>query len=76
MSYFQQLGANLEDASLFIALELVQAEIIGQITREGFVKGWSSQPYVTLSTLVYILFCISIHLILDSDIKCSERKRT
>lgn len=42
MSYFQNLGANLEDASLFIALELVQAENIGQITREGFVKGWGS----------------------------------
>ncbi|KAH7041341.1 Cullin binding-domain-containing protein [Microdochium trichocladiopsis] len=44
MSYFQNLGANLEDASLFIALELVQAENIGQITREGFVKGWASTP--------------------------------
>ncbi|KXJ88941.1 Cullin binding-domain-containing protein [Microdochium bolleyi] len=44
MSYFQQLGANLEQASLFIALELVQAENIGQISREGFVKGWSSVP--------------------------------
>lgn len=42
MSYFQELGANLEDASLFLALEIVQAENIGSISRQGFVKGWAA----------------------------------
>ncbi len=42
MSYLQHLGANIEDASLFIVLEIVQAPSIGEITREGFVQGWKA----------------------------------
>ncbi|RYO89150.1 hypothetical protein DL764_008622 [Monosporascus ibericus] len=42
MAYLQSLGANLEDASLFIILEIVQAPSIGEITREGFVQGWKA----------------------------------
>jgi DCN1-like protein 1/2 len=42
MAYLEQLGANLEDASLFLALEIVQAPSIGEITREGFVNGWKA----------------------------------
>jgi len=40
MSYLQSIGVDLEDASVFIAVELLQAPSIGEITREGFVKGW------------------------------------
>jgi DCN1-like protein 1/2 len=41
MSYFSEgLKVNLEDASLFIPLELFQAPSIGEITRKGFVDGW------------------------------------
>ncbi|KAI4868445.1 DUF298-domain-containing protein [Hypoxylon rubiginosum] len=44
MTYLQGIGVDLEGASLFLAMELVQAPTIGEITREGFVKGWKTQP--------------------------------
>lgn len=41
MSYLgNELKINLEDASLFVALEMFQAPVIGEITRSGFVEGW------------------------------------
>ncbi|KAI0390398.1 DUF298-domain-containing protein [Xylariaceae sp. FL0594] len=40
MNYLQSVGVELEDASLFIAMELLKAPGIGEITREGFVNGW------------------------------------
>ncbi|KAI8626133.1 DUF298-domain-containing protein [Xylariaceae sp. FL1651] len=40
MSYLQSVGVGLEDASLFIAVELLQAPNIGEIPRAGFVNGW------------------------------------
>jgi DCN1-like protein 1/2 len=40
MAYLTELGVNLEDASSLIPLEIVQAPAIGEMTREGFVKGW------------------------------------
>ncbi|KAI1348668.1 Cullin binding-domain-containing protein [Xylaria sp. FL0043] len=40
MGYLQSIGVGLEDASLFIAVELLQAPSIGEITRAGFVSGW------------------------------------
>ncbi|KAK7756266.1 Scaffold-type E3 ligase [Diatrype stigma] len=42
MNYLQNLGANLEDASFFIILEIVRAPSIGEISREGFVEGWKA----------------------------------
>ncbi|KEZ45268.1 hypothetical protein SAPIO_CDS2058 [Scedosporium apiospermum] len=42
MSYLQDLNVNLENASLFVALELFQAPSIGEITRKGFVEGWKN----------------------------------
>ncbi|KAI0017552.1 Cullin binding-domain-containing protein [Xylariomycetidae sp. FL0641] len=41
MAYLESIGTNLEDASLFVAMELLQAPSIGSITRSGFVKGWN-----------------------------------
>lgn len=40
MSYLQSIGVGLEDASLFLAVELLQAPSIGEIPRAGFVSGW------------------------------------
>ncbi|KAI2642483.1 DUF298-domain-containing protein [Xylaria nigripes] len=40
MRYLQSIGVGLEDASLFVAIELLQAPSIGEITRAGFVDGW------------------------------------
>ncbi|KAI1105642.1 Cullin binding-domain-containing protein [Jackrogersella minutella] len=46
MTYLNAIGVDLEGASLFLAMELVQAPTIGEITREGFIKGWKGQPGV------------------------------
>ncbi|KAI1435165.1 DUF298-domain-containing protein [Xylaria sp. CBS 124048] len=40
MRYLESIGVNLEDASLFIAMELLRAPSIGEITRAGFLEGW------------------------------------
>ncbi|KAH9898964.1 Cullin binding-domain-containing protein [Xylariomycetidae sp. FL2044] len=42
MAYLESIGCGLEDASLFLAMDLVQAPSVGVITREGFVKGWTA----------------------------------
>jgi DCN1-like protein 1/2 len=34
------LCVDLENAELFVALEIVQAPSIGEITRKGYVEGW------------------------------------
>ncbi|KAI1393185.1 DUF298-domain-containing protein [Hypoxylon trugodes] len=44
MTYLNSIGVDLEGASLFLAMEIVQAPTIGEITRDGFVKGWKAQP--------------------------------
>lgn len=40
MAYLTDLAVNLEDASSLVPLEIVQAPAIGEMTRDGFVKGW------------------------------------
>ncbi len=40
MGYLQSVGVGVEDASLFLAVELLQAPSIGEISRAGFVNGW------------------------------------
>jgi len=41
MSYLQdKLKVSLENAELFVVLEIVQAPSVGEITRAGFVDGW------------------------------------
>lgn len=40
MAYLTELGVNLEDASSLIPLEIVQAPALGEMTRDGFIKGW------------------------------------
>jgi DCN1-like protein 1/2 len=43
MAYLgDKLGVSLENAELFVVMELVQAPSIGEITRTGFVDGWKS----------------------------------
>ncbi|KYK56613.1 putative SCRO protein [Drechmeria coniospora] len=43
MAYLDgKLKVNLENAELFIALELVQAPSVGEITRKGYVDGWKA----------------------------------
>lgn len=40
------MGLNIEDASIFVALELLQAPSVGEITRKGYVEGWKAAGYV------------------------------
>lgn len=40
MKYLEQVNVSLENAELFVAIELVQAPTVGEITRQGFVDGW------------------------------------
>ncbi|KAI1654549.1 DUF298-domain-containing protein [Daldinia decipiens] len=42
MAYLTSIGVDLEGASLFLAMELIQAPTIGEITRIGFVNGWKA----------------------------------
>lgn len=47
MSYLsEKLKVSLENAELFVVMELVQAPSIGEITRSGFVDGWKSTRLV------------------------------
>lgn len=43
IAYIEGLGADSEDYSMFVVLDIVQAETVGQVTRTGFVKGWAQQ---------------------------------
>ncbi|KAL7957229.1 Cullin binding domain-containing protein [Trichoderma compactum] len=38
----EKLNVSLENAELFVVLELVQAPSVGEITRAGFIDGWKS----------------------------------
>lgn len=40
MDYLEKINVSLENVELFVALEIVQAPTIGEITKQGFVEGW------------------------------------
>ncbi|RFU30105.1 hypothetical protein B7463_g6270, partial [Scytalidium lignicola] len=40
MQYLTDIGVNLENAEILVALEIVQAPTLGEITKTGFVDGW------------------------------------
>jgi DCN1-like protein 1/2 len=41
MKYFGAVGAELDDVASLVVSEIVQCPTMGEITREGFVNGWS-----------------------------------
>lgn len=45
MAYLVELDVNLEDASSLIPLEIVQAPALGEMSKDGFVKGWKVAGY-------------------------------
>ncbi|KAI3395166.1 hypothetical protein diail_1718 [Diaporthe ilicicola] len=47
--YLEALGVNMENAEQFVVMELVQSPSIGEITRNGFVNGWSATDLTTFS---------------------------
>jgi DCN1-like protein 1/2 len=42
MQYLQDLSVNLEDAELLVALEIVQAPGLGEMSKEAFIDGWKT----------------------------------
>lgn len=43
MGYLSKnLEVSLENAELFVVLELVQAPSVGEITRQGYIDGWKT----------------------------------
>ncbi|KAI1465080.1 DUF298-domain-containing protein [Daldinia caldariorum] len=50
MAYLNSIGVDLEGASLFLAMELVQAPTIGEITRTGFINGWKAHHVTEAKT--------------------------
>lgn len=49
IEYLESLGVNLENAEMFVVMELVQAPAVGEITRQGFVDGWKATDLATFS---------------------------
>ncbi|CAK7266445.1 Scaffold-type E3 ligase [Sporothrix epigloea] len=49
MKYLTSLGLNPESGEIFVALELVRAPTLGEITRKGFVDGWKANGNVTIA---------------------------
>lgn len=45
----QDLGVNVENAEMFVALEVVKAPAVGEITRQGFVDGWKATDLSTFT---------------------------
>jgi DCN1-like protein 1/2 len=48
MRYLQDLGLNLESADILVALEIVQAPSLGELSKENFVEGWKAIGYSCL----------------------------
>jgi DCN1-like protein 1/2 len=48
MQYLQDIGVDLAGLDSLGALEIVQAPAMGEMTREGFLKGWSARGYVVI----------------------------
>lgn len=42
MSYLADLGVNLENVEVLVPLEIVQAPVVGEMTKQGFVDGWKA----------------------------------
>lgn len=40
MGYLESLGVSIEDASMFVALQILKAEGLGELKKDNFIKGW------------------------------------
>ncbi|KAG9191277.1 hypothetical protein G6011_09365 [Alternaria panax] len=48
MRYFEETGVDAEGLEALAALEVVQAPTMGEMSRDGFVKGWSERSCDTV----------------------------
>lgn len=42
MKYFNDINVDVAAVDILIASEIIQSSSLGEMTREGFVNGWSS----------------------------------
>lgn len=52
MAYFEKLSVDVENMEVLVVCEVIQAPTMGEISREGFVDGWSSRKYVHSTEMV------------------------
>jgi DCN1-like protein 1/2 len=45
MQYLSDLEVNLENAELLLALEIVQAPGLGELSKDPFIDGWKAVGY-------------------------------
>lgn len=43
MKFFADIGVNAEDLDALATFEIIQAPTMGEMSREGFVKGWTER---------------------------------
>jgi hypothetical protein len=48
MKYFQDTGVDAEELDALAALEIVQTPTMGEMSRDGFVKGWEERSCETV----------------------------
>ncbi|KAE8450917.1 hypothetical protein EG329_005357 [Mollisiaceae sp. DMI_Dod_QoI] len=48
MTYLNDLGVNLENAEMLVPLEIIQAPSLGEMSKQGFIDGWSAVGADTL----------------------------
>ena len=65
----EKLTVSLENAELFVVLELVQAPSVGEISRQGYVDGWRLSGYVQCFKLAPARVDFPFHLLPDPDIR-------
>lgn len=49
--YIESLGVKMDNAELFVVMELIQAPSLGEMTRKGFVNGWKNTDLTNFSKL-------------------------
>lgn len=46
MRYLQDIGIGLEEPTVLVVAELLQAPTMGEFSRDGFVEGWKACGYI------------------------------
>ncbi|KAF2646361.1 defective in cullin neddylation protein 1 [Massarina eburnea CBS 473.64] len=49
MKYFETLGLNVEGLDVLVVSEIIQAPTMGEMSREGFIEGWTNAGCDTIA---------------------------
>jgi len=52
MKYLGDIGVDIEDIGMLAVSEIVKSPTMGEMTKDGFVEGWSALGYVFLPYIV------------------------